>query len=105
MFQLLLIGGNILKLWWDGGVLVWLALARPSKALTASKSEKVIKFEKTVSIWQSQYHEENYEENIWGKNMRKNYEEKSPLSLAVESASRLGSAEGELGGAEVVFSV
>jgi len=64
-FQLLLVGGNILKLWWDGGVLVGLALARPSKALTASKS----------------------------------------LSLAVESASRLGSAEGELSGAEVVFSV
>ena len=37
--------------------------------------------------------------------MRKNYEEKSPLSLAIESASGLGSAEGELSGAEVVFSV
>ena len=49
-FQLLLVGGNVLKLWWDRGVLVGLALARPSKALTASKPEKVMKFEKTVSM-------------------------------------------------------
>merc|ERR550517_144520 len=61
MLQLLLVGNNVLKLWWDGCVLVGLALARPSKALPASK----------------------------------------PLSLAVESAGRLSSAEGELCGAEV----
>ena len=76
--QLLHVGSNVLKLGWDGGVLVGvgLTLARPSKAFPTSKPEKK-------------------------KFMRIKYEEKSPLSLAVESAGGLRSTEGELGGTEV----
>jgi len=37
LFQLLLVGSDVLKLWGEGGVLVGLALARPTKAFTTSK--------------------------------------------------------------------
>merc|ERR1719195_1394026 len=37
LFQLLLVTSDVLKLWGEGGVLVGLALARPTKAFTTSK--------------------------------------------------------------------
>ena len=40
--QLFLVGGNVLKLGRDGGVLVGVALARPAKALTTGKPGKVM---------------------------------------------------------------
>ena len=40
LFQLLLVGSDVLKLWGEGGVLVGLALARPTKALAASKPDR-----------------------------------------------------------------
>ena len=82
--QLLHVGSNVLKLWRNGGVIVWvwLAFARPSKTLPASKPEK------TNYIWDGHF-----------LNFMKEYY--SPLSLAVKSAGWLGSAESKLGGAEV----
>lgn len=68
MLQLLLVGNNVLKLWWDGCVLVGLALARPSKALPASKPENIIMLEETVSIL--------HNISTWENTMRKNCEEK-----------------------------
>ena len=40
--QLFLVGGNVLKLGRDGGVLVGVALARPAKALATGKPGKVM---------------------------------------------------------------
>ena len=40
LFQLLLVGSDVLKLWGEGGVLVGLALARPTKAFTTSKPDR-----------------------------------------------------------------
>ena len=42
LFQLLLVGSDVLKLWGEGGVLVGLALARPTKALAASKPDRCL---------------------------------------------------------------